>query len=98
MSDRRNTAASVIVKLALRMVDLPDPMRLDISWDFTDEDMDESAWLGKVQVTLDDFPAWLDAFEIDPLSVETRQRSDKYTEYSAVKDSVRILCLKASES
>ncbi len=98
MSARRNTAASVMVKLTLRMVDLPDPMRVDVSWNFTDEGMDESAWTGKVQVTPDDFPSWLAAFEIDPVSVETRQRSDKYTEYFAVKDAVRILCLKASES
>ncbi len=97
MTARQNTAASVMVKLTLRMVDLPDPMRLDVSWDCTDEPTD-SAWTGKVQVPPDDFPAWLAAFEIDPFSVETLQRSDKYTEYSAVKDSVRILCLTASES
>ena len=97
MSARSNTAASVMVKLTLRMVDLPDPMRVDVGWNFTDEDMSASEWTGKVQVTPEDFPAWLAAFEIDPFSVETRQRSDKYTEYSAVKDAVRILCLRAGD-
>ena len=97
MTARRNTAAGVMVKLTLRMVDLPDPMRVDVTWDFTDEDMDESAWLGKVQVTPDDFPAWLHAFEIDPFSVVTEKR-DKHTAYLAEKDSVRVMCLKVNES
>ena len=97
MTAMRNTAASVMVKLALRMADLPDPMRVDVTWDYTDEDMSDSQWTGKVQVTPDDFPVWLHAFGIDPFSVVTEKRAE-HTAYLAEKDSVRVMCLKANES